>query len=498
MKLLLIQTPWSEAATREFKKLSRRYASYPPLGLMYLAAFVEKSGHEVDIVDLEVDNMGFDALCERAKKFGAEMIGLTTSTPTFYIVQAYARDLKDALNIPIVVGGPHITALREETFTEEFDFGVANEGEHTLVELMDALERKKTDFSKISGLIYRENGKIKANPQRSFIADLDSLPFPSREKIDTSLYSFEVPGKGFIPVGTMELTRGCPFQCVFCSEPINTGKVLRKRSAKNVVDEILDVKKRFGIDHFFMLDSTLTVNRKLIEEFCGELISRNAGITFEGQTRANLLDEKLLLLMKRAGLNRLSFGLESADSTVLALMKKKVPPESIREAFRLCRVHGISTLCGVMMGNPGDTRETVLKTARFVRSVPEIRYAPLAVAIPYPGTELLYMAKHNMHGLKLIVSDWKRYSRYAGGVMEVSGMGPEELIRLQRRALVIMHATPSKVWGLIRHFGFFNLCHVGLKMLKNELIHLFGGSEPILTSIESENTTLKNMGLRPL
>ncbi|MEE8574452.1 MAG: radical SAM protein, partial [Thermodesulfobacteriota bacterium] len=463
---------------------------------MYLAAFVEERGHEVSLIDLEVEPMDFGELCEKIKEFKADIIGITTSTPTFYIVQAYAKNLKEALGLPIVVGGPHITALKDETFTEEFDFAVANEGEYTLVELLNEMEGEK-NYAKINGLIYWKDGKIKLNPVRTFVSDLDSLPFPARTKIESDLYSFEVPGKGFIPVATIELTRGCPFQCVFCSEPINTGKLLRKRSAKNVVDEIFHVKKDFGIDHFFMLDSTLTVNRKLIEGFCNELIKREANISFEGQTRANLIDEELLLLLKKAGLNRLSFGLESSDEEVLALMKKKVPPESIREAFRLCKKHDISTLCGVMMGNPGDTRETILKTAHFVRSVPEIRYAPMAVAIPYPGTELLYMAAHNMHGLKLLESDWHRFSRYAGGVMEVDGMGPGELIKLQRRALFIMHLTPSKIMGLIQHFGFINLLGVGLKMLKNELILLLGGSEPMLTSIESENTTLKNMGLKP-
>ena len=496
MKIILVQTPWSESSYKEFKGISKKHASYPPLGLMYLAAFVEKNGHSADILDLEAAPLSFEEICRKIIRSGAGLIGLTTSTPIFHLVRAYASAFKRKLNLPIVVGGSHITVLKDKTFTKEFDFAVMNEGEYTLVELMNELEKNK-NYAKISGLIYRQGDRVKVNPPRPFIENLDSIPFPDRHKIDIRKYIFEVPGKGRIPVATTELARGCPFNCVFCSEPLNTGKKLRARSTENAVREMLEVRKEFNISHFFMLDSTLTANRKLIEDFCHKLIEKKTDITFEGSTRANLVDESLLNLMKKAGLVRLAFGLESSNKKVLSLMKKQVDPDSIREAFRLCKKLNISALCGVMMGNPGDTRETILETARFVRSIPGIRYAPMAIATPYPGTELFYMAKNGMHGLKLLESDYGKYSRYAGGVMEIDGMKPAELIRLQRKAMIIMHSTPSKIIGLIRHYGFFTLLSMTLTMIKNELIIGFGGGEPVLRAIETENTTLKNLGLIP-
>ena len=272
MKVILIQTPWSESSAREFKNISKKYASYPPIGLMYLAAFVEKNGHSADILDLEVTPLSFEELCNEIIRSKAGLIGITTSTPVFHTAQAYAKALRKKLSLPIVVGGPHITVLKDQTFTEEFDFAVMNEGECTLLELMNELEKNK-DYAKIKGLIYREEGQIKINSSRPFIEDLDSLPFPDRHKINMNKYAFEVPGKGFVPVATTELTRGCPFSCVFCSEPLNTGKKLRARSVKNLIKEMLEVRKEFYVSHFFMLDSTLTINRKLIENFCYELIN---------------------------------------------------------------------------------------------------------------------------------------------------------------------------------------------------------------------------------
>ncbi len=496
MKVALIQTPWSDASAREYKGVAKRFALYPPMGLLCLATAVDASGHESLVIDLEVEDVPFPSLLRRVKDWGADLIGITATTPVFHIARAFAAAFKDALGKPVIVGGPHINVLREEAFAPEFDYGAVLEGHETLVELLDAMAGKRP-LAGIKGLLYREQGEARYHGDRGFTRDLDQAPVPDRAKVNPLDYIFEVPGKGVIPVATIELTRGCPFKCVFCSEPSNTGRVLRKRSPKSVVDEMLAVKARFGIDHFMTLDSTLTLNRNLIEGLCHELIARQANVTWEGQTRANLVDEPLLRLMQDAGLIRMSFGVESVDAEVLRLMKKEVDPQSMRNAFRLCKKLGISTLCGLMMGNPGDSRETVMRTARFVRSIPEIRFAPLAIAIPYPGTELFEYAKRGLHGLKLLTTDFTKYSRYAGGVMEVNGMGPEELSKLQRRALFVTHATPGKAWGLIRHFGFWNVVRISLRQLQKEIFSRLGGREQVAVHyVADDNTTLKSLGVR--
>jgi len=496
MKLVLIQTPWSNASAQEYKSVAKRFAVYPPLGLMCIAASVENAGHTTELIDVEVENLTFDDLIRCVADFDPDIIGITASTPVFHIVRDYAAALRHHFNTPIVVGGPHINALKENAFYPEFDFLVVQEGHSTMVELMDALEAGSTDFTRIDGLIWRnpDDQRIVVNKKRAFVTNLDSLPLPLRHKVDPKNYVFEVPGKGAIPVATIELTRGCPFKCVFCSEPLNTGSQIRKRSPESVVDEMMLVKEQFGINHFMTLDSTLTLNRKLIEDICHLIIDRNVQVTWEGQTRANLVDKELLFLLKKAGLVRLGFGVESADEHVLALMKKKVTTQDMRDAFRLCGELNISTMCGTMMGNPGDTRQSILKTAWFVRSIPEVRYAPMAIAIPYPGTELALFAERNMHGLRLLDVDFTKYSRYAGGVMEVSGMMPSDLIKLQRVALLIIHSTPSKIWGLFTHFGFWNVIKVSLKQLRYQIIAMLTETEPTLQTIVNDvNTTIKSL-----
>ena len=496
MKITLLQTPWSDSSAREYKGIAKRYALYPPLGLMCLAASVEEAGHESDIIDLEVEEISIDGVCDRIRDFGSEIIGITATTPVYHVAVAFAKAIKERINVKVIIGGPHVNVLKEEVFEEAFDYLVYQEGQETLVEMMDIFEGGG-ELDDIKGLIWRDgDGSVVVNKERPFAKNLDDLPLPLRHKVDPENYFFEVPGKGVIPVATIELTRGCPFKCVFCSEPLNTGKVLRRRTPKSVVDEMLVVREEFGITHFMTLDSTLTLNRKLIEGLCHEIINRGANVTWEGQTRSNLVDEELLVLMKRAGMVRLSFGLESGNPEVLRLMKKELDPDSMRMALALCKKLGISTMCGTMMGNPGDTRKTMLQTAFFIRSIPEIRYAPVGIAIPYPGTELAFYAENNMHGLKLLSKDYRMYSRYAGGVMEIDGMSPKEMVRLQRHVLVISHATPRKVIGLMQHFGVLNVFKIAWKQLCNEIIVLFGGDEPALqTHVVDDNTTLKSLGM---
>lgn len=200
----------------------------------------------------------------------------------------------------------------------------------------------------------------------------------------------------------------------------------------------------------------------------------------------------MLLLLKEAGLTRLNFGVESVNLGVLKLMKKQVDPDSMRRAFTLCGKHGVATMCGLMMGNPGDTRKTILESAWFVRSIPEVRYSPIGIAIPYPGTELLEIARKGEHGLKLIESDFSKFTRFAGGVMEVDGMKPEELWRLQTLAIFIIHSTPAKIAALIRHFGFWNLLRATAARLSSLLVSFWTSPLPA-GDLASQNTTLNSL-----
>jgi radical SAM superfamily enzyme YgiQ (UPF0313 family) len=494
LKVLLIQTMWSQA-NHAYRKVGKRFAAYQPLSLLGLAAYAERAGHSADVLDLEVEDVdGYDGLVQKIRDSGAQLIGITITTPIYPLVVETARELRKRLDLPIVVGGAHVTALGLDAFDSQFDFAVANEGHETLVELMEALEGKR-ELSTVMGLMYRENGEARFNGKREFVKNLDDLPLPAWDKVDLQKYQFVVAGKGLIPVCTIELSRGCPYKCIFCSEPMNTGQKLRKRSPNNFVDQVEYAKKRFGITHFNIIDSVLTINRKLIEATCQELIDRKLDITFEGQTRADLVDEDLLRLMKRAGLRKICFGVESANKEVLRLMKKACDLDTVRKAFAWCEKLDIRNHVGLMMGSAGDTKKSIMETAWFARSLKQIRYAPMGIAVPYPGTALYEYARTGQHGLKLLTNDLANFSRWSGGVMEVDGMGPAELMKLQRRAMFVIHSRPTRIWYVLRHFGFGNAMPLMLKQVVDEVKSWFGlgstGRE--LRPLYANNTTLKSI-----
>jgi anaerobic magnesium-protoporphyrin IX monomethyl ester cyclase len=503
MRVALIQTPWSGHSGGPLKKFAQRWVSNPPLGLLYLASFLERNGHEVDVYDLEAEYLTPPQLCERLRKTGVQLVGITATTPVYFITIAYIEYLK-VLGVPIVLGGPHITALETEATTggpdielpDSVDYALTHEGEDGLLHLISALQTG-SDLSGIRGLMWRDGDRLIMNEPRQFIEDLDGLPFPDRRKLNPLLYRFEVPIKGMVPVANLALTRGCPFLCAFCGEPFNGGRKLRMRDPKAMVDEMETILE-LGVDHVWMVDSTLTANRKLIQAFSEEMIRRKVPMTWEGHTRANLVDVPLLEVMKEAGLTRLAFGLESVDAHVLKLMEKQIDPEDVKKAVRMCTRMGVRATVGTMMGSAGDTRATILRTAWFVRSIPEIRYAPNAIACPLPGTPLRRQAEQGVGGLKLLDPDYSKLTRYSGGVMEVNGMSPRDLLRLQRLTLLIMHSTPRKLVFIIMHFGFVNLLTVLWSMVKSEVTVRVKGYDPVMREVADQNTTLQSFGLGPI
>lgn len=248
-------------------------------------------------------------------------------------------------------------------------------------------------------------------------------------------------------------TRGCPFRCVFCNTSVYGNRV-RKRSIGNVISEISQAIADFGIEHFYFLDDTLTLDRDYTLNLCAEIKKSNLKFTFEGGTRANLLDEELVARLSDAGLIRISLGLESADNRIRGIIKKEVPLESYVVANKLLNRYGIETINSVMLGLPGDTYDTINKTISFVRKAKALKHATFGISIPYPGTEMYDMALKGEHGLKLETQDFSRYQRYNSAVMTVNGISPEEMLKLQKRGLLKIYLVPWRIMPILKRFGF--------------------------------------------
>jgi radical SAM superfamily enzyme YgiQ (UPF0313 family) len=463
MKLLLTQPAWSQIY-KNYATLARGNGSSPPLGIGYLAALARSAGVEVAMLDAEAEAIPTEDLGRRVLAWKPDVVGISAHTPTYHQAVHIAEYIKEhSPKTVIIVGGPHISILGTEAFFPCFDLAVRGEAELIFVDLLQEIERPAPDFGGIPGVIFRQNGVAVDGGFCPPPQDLNELPFPAWDLYCMDRYWTRFKKRGRTNYVTMSLTRGCPFKCVFCTTPALEGKRLRKRSAENLVAELRLLKTEYGVDHVCFNDSSLTLDRRLIEDFCHQLISSGLGTTWDGWTRANLVDQELLNQMAAAGLIRITFGIESGSPRILKLLKKEVSHEDIRRAYRMASKAGLECTCSAMMGNPGETLWDIFQTVRFIRSIGEIDYSPLSIAVPYPGSDLFQMAKAKEAGLELITEDFSQYLRYSGGVMKVNGMDPAMLRRVQLLGLIFMHLTPRKIIGASRRYGLTELLQSILK-----------------------------------
>lgn len=453
MKLSLVFPSWT-FVFGAMNKVARGASTFPPLNLAYLAAIAGKNGHTVQLIDGEAEQLTISEIVERIRDFSPDLVGLTSTTPMFHIAVEYARAIKKTTGVPIIAGGPHITFFREKVFHDCFDYFAIGQAESTFGCFLNTLE-KGGDVSDIPGLLIRKGDRNIFTGENPQVVALDEIPFPARHLFKSDLYSVGTL-RGRKKYTSIMTSRGCPFKCIFCSTSIYGNRV-RRRSISNVISELKHIINDLGIDHFYFLDDTLTLDRKYILDLCDEVEKEGLKFTWEGGTRANLVDEELIARMAKCGLIRISFGLESADTEVRGIIKKEVPLESYVIANELTNKYRIETINSVMLGLPGDTYESIEKTISFVRNSRSIKHATFGISIPYPGSEMYEMALKGEHGLKLETQDFSKYQRYNSAVMTVNGISPNELLRLQKKGLIRIYLVPWRIVPVLKRFGIKSL-----------------------------------------
>ncbi len=451
MKIMLLYPLWSEEYGSMVAHFAKKAGHYPPLNLAYLAALAEKQGCEVRIIDGEAEGILLPELIEKTAEFSPDIVGVTATTPFYHIAVELATKLKERLkNVTIVIGGPHITVVKEKAFNECFDYAFIAEADNSWPQFLEKF-RKQEDVTAVRGLLYRENGEIRSTGPSEPLKDVNDVPIPARHLLNMASYTLGTM-KGIKNFTSIMTVRGCPFSCIFCSTKV-FGKDFRRKDPEKVIREIKDCIEKYGVKHFMFLDDTLTLHRQHIMDICNLIIQEKLDITFEGSTRANLVDEELVERMAKAGLIRLSFGLESADENIRITMKKMVPLESYITANKLTNKYGIETLNSCMIGLPGETRETVKKTLAFLRNSKEIKQANISIAVPYPGTELSEMAKAGQMALRLETENFSEYRRYNAAVMTVGELSPEDLIEIQNEAFASIYLAPWRWEPMIKKSG---------------------------------------------
>jgi len=417
MRVLLINPPVTVFGKKEFW--------FPiPLSLAYLAAVLEQAGHEVSILDAamestRLENLGNDLyrvgmsneeLTKEIARKEPDLVGITClSTPRFPNVVEITRIVKKLdSSIPTVVGGAFPSSSPEFILkTPSIDYVLVGEGEYPLLELVNSLENKTKVFSQIDGLGFKKNGSIFMNPKIHFVDDLDSIPFPSRHLLNIEKYV----GNPRIGYGKKKRqtsiisSRSCPFRCTFCGIQKVWGTKWRARSPKNVVDELEHCITKYNITEFSFEDDNFSTDRKRAEAICKEIKLRKLDITWNSPNglHVNTLNADLLKKMRDAGFYACGLGIESGDPHILHdVMIKNISLKRIRKTVSEFASLGIFVLGYFVIGMPGETRESIMRTIKFAKSL-DLKEIGVAIATPFPGT-LLYedcVAKGYMKPIEL-------------------------------------------------------------------------------------------------
>jgi radical SAM superfamily enzyme YgiQ (UPF0313 family) len=394
------------------------------LGLGYLAAYLLQRGHTVRVLDAKNDLVTDDVLCHHVREFQPGIFGVTAMTHEVHAA-AHACTLVKRVSADIwtVIGGPHTSALPERTL-EEFpsvDITVAGEGETTMAELAEAKANgaAPSELDYILGIGLRAGDRILRTGSRPWMENLDDLPFPA----------WELFPQVFWPA---MCGRGCPFGCVFCQRVL--GRRLRLRSVDSVLAEFDALEERVGQRSVWFQDETFGVDKRWTDEFLGKLTARNQRRGYVwgwgGNSRANLADFDRYKRMKATGCYGISFGVESGDEVILKRIVKGITPDMAVNAIAIAQDAGLTAGAFFILGHPGETWRTALKTVHLAAKCRADSIA-VGVMVPYPGTEVWNMAREGQYGYKLLTEDWRLYDKYFGNALSVKGLSHRQLEFLQ-------------------------------------------------------------------
>jgi anaerobic magnesium-protoporphyrin IX monomethyl ester cyclase len=367
-----------------FPNKDRRYKTVH-LGMAYLAAYAREKhqGLEFTVLDTRV------ATSRETKKFFStrfDLVGITVFSPVYYeVIAIFNRLRKSFPGMPVCLGGPYVTTIREEIFKmTPADFAIYGEGEVSFSELISHLKGEKP-VREINGLMYKNgDGAVVVNPGREKIRDLDELPMPAYDIFPMERY----------PLHRMVTSRGCPYACAWCNSSSVWDQTYRITSPENIIKEVEFLVSNYGKKIFVFGDNSFNVDLKRVERFCDLLLEKNINILWSVSLRADILTPEMARKMKKAGCYNVSIGIESANNEMLKKIGKGTTIEKISEGIQMLKDAGIEIMSQYVIGSPGETLETVKESIAFAKKV-KCDYTNFYAVLPYKGTRQWdYVAEH--------------------------------------------------------------------------------------------------------
>lgn len=373
---------------KEDEKEQQIMKPYPPLGILYISAWLDNNGITNDVFDTTFSRkqLLYNYLDKEKPAVIAFYTNLMTKVNVIEAVK-YIRSNPQLKESVIVLGGPDVRHNKKDYLDTGANIVVFGEGEQTMLEIVKAVQAgMKNEFGHVDGIAYYSDGALVETKERTRIRPVDSIPFPNRHKINMQQY-LDVwkkhHGKSAMTVSTQ---RGCPYTCKWCSTAVY-GQSYRRRSPKIVVEELKHIKETYNPDTIWFVDDVFSVSHKWIEGFKNELIKQDVHIPFECITRADRMDEQVIDWLKEAGCFRVWIGAESGSQKVIDLMDRRVSVEQVRHMIQLTRKKGMQAGTFIMLGYPGETEEDIFETVKHLKACnPD--YFTITIAYPIKGTSL--------------------------------------------------------------------------------------------------------------
>ena len=460
MKVLICNPPWKTPSGDKGQRSNSRWpytkktnAFSFPVYLAYAAALCERDGFEVSVIDAVVEDIDAGQLAERVKSLQPKVILLETATPSINLDYATIDKLKAVCDAKIAVCGAHVTVYHAKVLEEQpkIDYVIRGEFEMAFLNICKAL-RDKYPVKDVKGISYRQGEQIIINENSDLIHDMDSMPFPAYHLFD--LYAY---GKHAIRLPrnvTMVSSKGCPHRCTFCVWPQTMyGHAFRPRSAKNVVDEMEMVVKKYGAQEIFFDDDTFTIINQRVNDICDEIIKRGLKVRWQCYAHVNTVEPEMLKKMYEAGCYVIRYGIESGHDDTLKAIKKGSTIERIRRAIQWTKEAGIKSYGTFMLGLPGDTKQKCEQTINFACEL-DPDFVQFSIVTPFPGTELYNQFKQEG---RIEAKDWAEFNGNLKPVYELPDLSREDMKAMLKKAWRSFYLRPHKIWQTIKKIDSFGV-----------------------------------------
>ncbi|MFH1791619.1 MAG: radical SAM protein [Candidatus Omnitrophota bacterium] len=446
MKILLINPNIDARTGQRLGPVARSlFYNSPPLGLCYIAAVLEREGHDVAVIDAAVEDLNAERLLKRVRACQPDIVGITTFTVSAYSARDIAAEIKRALpGAKIVFGGPHINSNMDDfAGNRAVDIVILGEGEVTFKELADAVGDGKS-LEGVPGIAYKSGNSIIRTAPREYIKDLDILPFPARHLIPIKKYKPQPNDQRALPKMSVISSRGCPYSCIFCYKNI-FGSKYRSFSPAYIVREIQHLVREYGARDIAFVDSLFTPDKQRVRDIIREMRKANLNVSWTCAIRADIVDRDLLKEMKEAGCWRVRIGAESGSDEVLKFIRKGMTTAEIGSAVRWAHEVRLSPKAFFMIGHCTDTEKTVRETIDFALRIP-LDDITVQLNTPLPGTYQYGLCRD--YGL-MVSDDLSEFSFWEP-VFVPKGLSGKFMMRAWRDFYKRFYLRPSVWFGHLR------------------------------------------------